>query len=182
MADEIHEQLKLNSPSVGADREIGQIVEAAIIPEKGEASSRTLELLDYERMKYQFFASMSNELQYEYTEDPPMAVLSDWADTKMGLPEVIKDPYEDEQMNSIFGAENLQSLRRALHSTTPEEPVIQMEFEATVEGEPRWFQITAHANWSADDPQVYLGSIGMSIMRRRPTFSAGPPMIPSRGC
>ncbi len=163
VADEIHEQLKLNSPSVGVDREIGQIVEAAIIPEEGEASSRTLELLDYERMKYQFFASMSNELQYEYTEDPPMAVLSDWAETKMGLPEVIKDPYKDEALNDIFGMENLQSLRKALHGTTPEEPVIQMEFEASVEGEPRWFQITAHANWSADDPKVYLGSIGKVV-------------------
>jgi len=163
VADEIHEQLKLNSPSVGVDREIGQIVEAAIIPEEGEASSRTLELLDYERMKYKFFASMSNELQYEYTEDPPMAVLSDWAETKMGLPEVIKDPYKDEALNGIFGMENLQSLRKALHGTTPEEPVIQMEFEASVEGEPRWFQITAHANWSADDPKVYLGSIGKVV-------------------
>lgn len=163
VADEIHEQLSLNSLSLGVDREIGHIVDEAIIPEKGEASSRTLELLDYERMKYQFFASMSNELQYEYTEDPPMAVLSDWAENKMGLPEVIKDPYHDETLNSLFGAENLQRLQKALHATTPENPVVQLEFEAKIEGEPRWFQITAHANWSADDPEVYLGSIGKVV-------------------
>ena len=47
-------------------------------------------------MKYHFFASMSNEVQFEFTEEPPMIVLSDWSDHKLDLPEIIMDPYNDE--------------------------------------------------------------------------------------
>ena len=43
---------------------------------------------DYERMKYHSFASMSNEVQFEFTEEPPMIVLSDWSDHKLDLPEI----------------------------------------------------------------------------------------------
>ncbi len=163
IADDIHEQLTLNSLGAEADMEIAHMVDEAMTPGEAEASSRTLELLDYERMKYQFFASMSNELQYEYTEDPPMVVLSDWAEKKLGVPEVIKDPFEDRTLAELFGEDNIQRLRAALHDTTPEEPVVQLEFEATIDDEPRWLQVTAHANWSSDEVPRYLGSIGKMV-------------------
>ncbi len=68
VADDIQTELKVSSFSDHTDREIGKIVDSATRPDA--ASSRTLELLDYERMKYRFFASMSNEIQYEFAIDP----------------------------------------------------------------------------------------------------------------
>lgn len=127
------------------------------------ASSRTLELLDYERMKYHFFASMSNEVQFEFTEEPPMIVLSDWGDRKLGLPEIVMDPYNDEAFCSVFGRENLEKLNRLLRATTPEDPVIDMEMEVTVDGETRWLHALVRALWSEDAEPVYLGSIGKFI-------------------
>ncbi len=127
------------------------------------ASSRTLELLDYERMKYHFFASMSNEVQFEFTEEPPMIVLSDWGDRKLGLPEIVMDPYHDEGFCAVFGRENLEKLNRLLRATTPENPVIDMEVEVTVEGETRWLHALVRALWSEDAEPVYLGSIGKFI-------------------
>ncbi|WP_302961960.1 diguanylate cyclase [uncultured Adlercreutzia sp.] len=127
------------------------------------ASSRTLELLDYERMKYHFFASMSNEVQFEFTEEPPMIVLSDWGDRKLGLPEIVMDPYNDEAFCSVFGRENLEKLNRLLRATTPEDPVIDMEMEVTVDGETRWLHALVRALWSEDAEPAYLGSIGKFI-------------------
>lgn len=127
------------------------------------ASSRTLELLDYERMKYHFFASMSNEVQFEYTEDPSMIVLSDWGERKLGLPEIVMNPYEDEDFIRVFGTENLAELNRRLHGTTPENPVVDMEVEVNVDGEQRWLHALARALWSEDKPPAYLGSIGKFI-------------------
>ena len=106
--------------------------EATLDNGDAEASSRTLELLDYERMKYHFFASMSNEVQFEFTEEPPMIVLSDWSDHKLDLPEIIMDPYNDEAFCATFGQENLQKLSRLLRATTIDDPVVDMEMEATV--------------------------------------------------
>lgn len=127
------------------------------------ASSRTLELLDYERMKYHFFASMSNEVQFEFTEEPPMIVLSDWGDRKLGLPEIVMDPYNDEAFCGVFGRENLEKLSRLLRATTPEDPVIDMEMEVTVDGETRWLHALVRALWSEDAEPVYVGSIGKFI-------------------
>ena len=137
--------------------------EAALDNGDAEASSRTLELLDYERMKYHFFASMSNEVQFEFTEEPPMIVLSDWSDHKLDLPEIIMDPYHDESFCATFGQENLQKLSRLLRATTIDDPVVDMEMEATVGGETRWFHVLARALWSGPSDPVYLGSIGKLI-------------------
>lgn len=137
--------------------------EAALDNGDAEASSRTLELLDYERMKYHFFASMSNEVQFEFTEEPPMIVLSDWSDHKLDLPEIIMDPYHDESFCATFGQENLQKLSRLLRATTIDDPVVDMEMEATVGGETRWFHVLARALWSRPSDPVYLGSIGKLI-------------------
>lgn len=128
-----------------------------------EASSRTLELLDRERMKYHFFASMSNEVQFEFTEEPPMITLSDWGERKLGLPELIRDPYHDEAFLAVFGQENLTELSQRLRSTTPEEPLIDMELEVTVGGETRWLHALIRARWSDDPVPVYEGSIGKFI-------------------
>ena len=44
----------------------------------GKVSSRTLTLLDQERTRYQFFASMSNEIQFEYSFQSDLLTLSEW--------------------------------------------------------------------------------------------------------
>ncbi len=163
IADDIAEQLANDTFAQSSESEIMHIVGEAMTPAETVASSRTLELLDYERMKYSFFASLSNELQYEYTDDPPMVVLSDWADKKLGLPEVIKDPLHDEQVLSLFGKEALDTFREELQATTQEDPIVKVECEATVDGKPRLFQVTARANWSAEEPTTYLGSIGKLV-------------------
>ncbi len=49
--------------------------------EKGEleVSERTLRLLEHERTKYQFYAELSHEIQFEYTAmREEMLILSEW--------------------------------------------------------------------------------------------------------
>lgn len=92
-----------------------------------------------------------------------MIVLSDWSDHKLDLPEIIMDPYNDEAFCATFGQENLQKLSRLLRATTIDDPVVDMEMEATVGGETRWFHVLARALWSGPSDPVYLGSIGKLI-------------------
>lgn len=49
------------------------------------------------------------------------------------------DPYNDEAFCATFGKENLEKLSRLLRTTTIDDPVIDMEMEATVGDELRWF-------------------------------------------
>ena len=59
------------------------------------ASERTLQLLEHERMKYSFFAAMTQEIQFEFTLSPPMVTLSAFGAEKLGLDEIIMDPLQD---------------------------------------------------------------------------------------
>ncbi len=64
---------------------------------------------------------------------------------------------------ATFGKENLEKLSRLLRATTIDDPVIDMEMEATVGDELRWFHVLARALWSGPSDPVYLGSIGKLI-------------------
>ena len=163
IADDIQEQLRLNSLSRDSDKEIHKIVDSALEPVANDASSRTLKLLDYERMKYHFFASMSNELQFEYTSDTDVLVFSEWGSSNLGLPEVIEDPLHNEQLQKLIGSSTPQAISSALRRTTYDNPVTRFEFQALVEGEPRWYQITARAIWDAEDPTAFYGAIGKVV-------------------
>lgn len=128
-----------------------------------EASERSLRLLDHERMKYNFFAAMTEEIQFEYTVTPSMLTLSEWGADKLGLDEVILDPWENEAVLRVLGDSTRRKLAQMLRETTPEHPVITYECQLQYSGQPRWHRFVARAMWSTDDPPVYTGSIGKFV-------------------
>ena len=60
----------------------------AILPE-------TLALLEQERTKYQFFASMSKEIQFEYNYHSDLLSISEWGAAQLGINEVIMHPKQN---------------------------------------------------------------------------------------
>lgn len=123
-------------------------------------SERSLRLLDHERVKYNFFAAMSEEIQFEYTVTPDMLTLSSWGAKKLNLSEVILEPFQKEEVLRVFGIENHRNLTSMLRATTPENPVVNFDGVLSYSGQPRWHRFIARAMWSSDDPPVYTGSIG----------------------
>ena len=131
--------------------------------EELSASERTLRLLEHERMKYSFFAAMSQEIQFEYTADPPMVTLNAWGANRLGLKEAEMDPVNNDRVRAILGEEKLEGLIRALHNSTPAQPVVKYECKTLYNGEERWCRIIARATWSADEPPQYTGAIGKAV-------------------
>lgn len=169
IADEIRDELKIASASANVMKDANRAAsKAAKIVSDGDdlpaPSSRTLDLLEYERMKFNFYAMMSNEIQFEYTDDPPLIVFADYGSAKLGLPEVISDPYNNKVLADMFGEDNLQKLFDMLRSTTKDDPIVQLDLKATVEGELRWFHVAARAMWrETKKGMVYHGSIGKMV-------------------
>ncbi len=127
------------------------------------ASERSLRLMDYERMKYNFFAAMTEEIQFEYTVAASTLTLSGWGAKKLGLDEVIMNPEQNEKVNRIFGVETWGRLSKLLRATTPERPVITYELKLNLDNQIRWHRIIAQAMWSADDEPHFIGTIGKCV-------------------
>lgn len=127
------------------------------------ASSRTFRLLEHERERYRFFASLSQEIQFEYTSEPPMVTLTPWSANELGIDEIIMDPLQNQQIMDIMDWEDVQEFVNMLHSTTPEEPAVTYDCRLHYNGKVRWHRIYARAMWYTDDLPLYTGSIGKAI-------------------
>ncbi len=162
-ADEIQEELGNDTALRQGQREMQNVARELHKHEELTASERTLELLEHERMKYSFFAAMTEEIQFEYTVQPSMATLSAWGAERLGVDEIIMDPEHNERAMQLLGKENWQGLADALHATTPGNPVITYDCLINYEGGGRWTRIVARATWSSDEPPRYTGAIGKAI-------------------
>lgn len=90
-------------------------------------AQRTLVLLDREREKYRFIASMSDKLLFEYFSDPAMITFLDGAAERLGVDATVTDPLNDEKMKACFGKQNLSALAEAISAATVEKPAVQYE-------------------------------------------------------
>ena len=161
--DEIREELTGNGEQRRSQREIQNVARELHKHKELNASERTLELLEHERMKYSFFASLTKEIQFEYTITPPTLVLNSWGSEKLDLPEALLDPYQSAEALAIIDSDVQARLADALHSTTPGNPVVQCDCKLNIQGEERWHRIVARASWSSEEPPRYTGCIGKAM-------------------
>ena len=162
VSDELAEQLG-GAVERTAQLEMRSVAQEMRHYEELSASERTLQLLEHERMKYSFFAAMSQEIQFEYTADPPMVTLNAWGANRLGLKETEMDPADNEKVQAIMSPAAMEGLVRALRNTTPAQPVVKYECKTNYNGEDRWCRIIARATWSAEEPPRYTGAIGKAV-------------------
>ena len=127
------------------------------------AAERTLYLLDYERMKYQFFAAIDEGALFEYnTETGVLTTLGESA-AKFGVPEYTFDPLRDKHFLDLFGEDDLRGFEKVLRSTTPENPIFRYECKFNIKGELRWTRLICQVIFSDDSPPQYRGLIGKAM-------------------
>lgn len=141
----------------------GSLTRELLHGEKLFASERSLYLLDQERMKYNFFSAMTEEIQFEYTKNPQMLTLSGWGAVKLGLAEVIMDPMNNEGVKEVLGEEASREILERLDEVTVEQPLITYECPLHIKGLSRWYRIIIQAIWSGDDPPQLTGLIGKAM-------------------
>ena len=163
VAPELPEQLQARDESRTAQLEMRSVTQEMHHYEELSASERTLQLLEHERMKYSFFAAMSQEIQFEYTVNPSIVTLNTWGANKLGLKETVMDPLHNDSVRGIMSEESVEGLVAALRNTTPAQPVVKYQCKTVVGGESRWCRIIARATWSADEPPEYTGAIGKAV-------------------
>lgn len=127
------------------------------------AAERTLYLLDYERMKYQFFAAIDEGAMFEYNTDTGVLTTLGESASKFGVPEHTFDPLRDKHFLQLFGEEELQAFEKKLRETTPKNPIFRHECMLNIHGDPRWTRMVCQVIFSDDEPPQYRGLIGKAM-------------------
>lgn len=161
VGNHLEEELKIRSLSGIADVESWQLTSRMIA--NGQASSRTLALLEQERIKYQFFASMSNEIQFEIDRRTDILTMSQWGASQLGLSELIVHPEEDADLLKVFRKEDYLDLQERLNQATPENPIAGGVYCLQVKGQSRWYKAVARPLWLGEEPLEIIGFIGKFI-------------------
>lgn len=121
---------------------------------------RTLQLLEHERLRHDFFASLTDEIQFEFTLSPPALFLTTFSAGKLGFPEVVKDPLHDPDVLKLGDQDTINHLAAILRGTTPGKPIVHFDCLLNLGEGPRWNRVLARATWSDDEPPRYMGAIG----------------------
>ncbi len=162
-ADRIRTALEAESVQEMRRKRLRSLSEETLRGEGGGVSERTLRLLDYERMKYNFFAALTDEIQFEYTAAPPAVTISALGARKLGLDEITMDPLHDERFRTLLGPEVCDRCLAHVTSATPDAPDRSEEVLLHIRGEARWFRLYYRTVWSTDDPPQFTGVLGKAI-------------------
>lgn len=151
ISENLADELKISSLSHNTTSKMHDIVDQIHEYTELSTSERTIELLDYERKKYEFYATMSHEIQFEFTKDPAMFTLSKWSADYLGLEENILDPLHDEHLVECFGKENIERFSEELSKTTPDETDIELDTYITINQRKFKVKIIARTVWSTEN-------------------------------
>lgn len=159
----IERELQLRSTGKSAQMEMQKLAEEMIEKDGVKVSDRTLRLLEHERIKFQFFAAMSREVQFEFTVEPDMVVFSEWGAKHLGINEVLMEPVKNPELQKVVYKENLDDFHNRIRQTTPESPIVQHDYLLNIGGINRWYKLIARAMWTDDNPPEYTGVIGKFV-------------------
>lgn len=154
----LEKELKLRSLGYVTKEEIKEITRTIL--QSGEASNRTLALLEQERIKYQFIAEMSKEILFEYTYQTDVLTFSEEGAVQLGLPEIIVNLKEDRLFKQVMKVEDYQDLRSKLRCASPNDPTVTENYCLCVKGQWRWYKIIARPLWLGNNTNAVTGAIG----------------------
>lgn len=148
VADKIHTQLRVNASGAMSRRDISRITQEAIAHKELVVSKRTLDLLEHEREKYRFIASLSGEILFEIYLDPTTVSFMDERAGVLGVDLNIADPLNDEKLLACMGKENLLALRDKILAATHEEPTFAFDCTLRMNGKPCACRINGMTQYS----------------------------------
>ncbi len=163
LSETLEEELRQRSEGQNFQEEALDAVEHMMESGELDVSDRTLKLLEHERVKYQFFAELSQEIQFEYTTTPEMVILSEWGAKYLSMPETILNPKKDDFGTVLFAPKDFEDFLARLESTTLENPMVEEKYLMNINGHTRWSKVVARSMWASWEPPEYTGAIGKIV-------------------
>lgn len=163
VSDYLEKELKVNSASKRNLNDVKKITSELLVKNEFSETSNTINYLEQERIKYEFFASISHEIQFEYTASPAILTISDWCAEKFNLPVVIVNPMKNQKLISFISQNTLELFKKEILKTTSDSPVSQFTIEIEIDNEPRLHRAYCRTNWSYDNEPRVISVIGKIV-------------------
>lgn len=142
VADQIRDELYVNAVGQISLQYIRHITQEAISNKELVVSKRALELLEHEREKYCFIASLTNGIIFEIFFNPTTVNFLDDAAKFLGLDTDIFDPMNDVKLLACFGKENMEILHNKILSATHDDDVFSLDVKVIKNDNPVYCNIT----------------------------------------
>lgn len=160
----VEKELKLNSFSTYNLKNIHDTTSEIIQGDLIGPSSNTLKLIDYERVKYDFYASINKEIQFEITFEPTILAVLNYSDFELGLNEIISNPKEDKDLKEILGEDELNNISQLILNTKPDNSIFECDLDLHINGELRWFHLYGKVIWEETSNSTNItGVVGKLI-------------------
>ncbi len=124
-AELIRKELDKQTVSMGEHNEMENISIEMLQYDELSSSEETLRLLEYERMKNNFYISVSGGIFFEYTSSPSIVTVNPECCDLFGISEITNDPFHNEQVMSLIHPEDLQKLSEKLHNLPKDEQAVE---------------------------------------------------------
>lgn len=161
--DALKHQIEMPSKTLLQKDVTQNVVDEILRQEDLKTSDRTFRLLEDERRKHEFFAALTDEVQFEFVTSPPGLKFTSFGAEKLCLPEYIEDPFNNGAILSVVSAEDLSKIKCAVMKTTPEYSETKAECQLNVNNEKRWCRIYIRSLWAGNDCETLVGVIGKII-------------------
>ncbi len=125
-------------------------------------SARTLRLLEYERSKAQFYASISEDILFDYSVNPDLLTISQTGVEKFNLPESIYYPRKNERLLSCISVKDLDMVFEKLKALPREDMRVRCEVELRNGDRKEWYRIIARPIHAADGSHEIRGAVGVA--------------------
>ncbi|NDO18594.1 response regulator [Lachnospiraceae bacterium MD329] len=159
----IKNELLKNTVASPDEQELKNLENVLLSHDELSTTKRTMNLLNIERIKNDFFTDVLNEITFEYVSAPPTLTLSKSASDALGLDTFIMNPLNNEQVLNMMDSMDLKNVSRTIHDTTPENPTVEYTCKVKINGELKEKRLICRSVWSIDRTPQYIGVIGIVI-------------------
>lgn len=141
--------------------DVEKLTQDVIVQKSSSLSDRTLFLLEQERTKYQFLASLSNEILFDYDVKTDMITLSERGKMELGVDINVVGVAKNPGSVGILRKDDWLDLIHKVKETTPDQPFLQVHYLVKLpDGEEQWYEFTMRSMWSSDLYPEIIGCIG----------------------
>lgn len=127
------------------------------------ASEETIRLLEYEKTKSNFYASISKDVDFEYMSVPPMLTIMPNSSGLFENDILINDPLKNDKLYSIISREDIARITDLLHNVVPKDSTVRINCKVNVKNKIHDTEIICKALLDSDDAKLICGVIGKVI-------------------